>query len=112
MLTNWGLSTPSFPNSIVEYGAVPAIGGSTETTLLTHVAAGDERLVRVIASGSDWAVYRLYLNAAVVAEMRSSPGLNVYFEMNLPLSLGQVVDVKVEHFQPVTVDCNCTYLGF
>jgi hypothetical protein len=91
---------------------------SVVTTIHTqvYVTGSFENLTLVTASGSTNAVYTLFKNTVKFDTRRSLPGRNVTFDFTgapLELSVGDVIDVKAEHFNSGVVESfDATIYGY
>jgi len=98
--------------SVVTYninGSVPNVPDTTKTTILTqaYVASTFENLVMISVSGTDYAKFFLTLNGSDIDIRRTGPDRNLTFDFTgapLALSPGDIVDVKVEHFNIGSLD--------
>jgi hypothetical protein len=75
-----------------------------------------ENLTQVSVSGEDYAKFFITLNGSDIDIRRSGPDRNVEFNYTgapYKLSLGDVVDIKVEHFNTGSlVDFDATIYGY
>ena len=107
--------------SLTEYnkvGSVTNVAAATKTTIVTqaYVAGTFENLTIVAVSGEDYAKYFVTVNAVDIDIRRSGPDRNLTFMYTgapYQLSPGDVVDVKVEHFNTGDlVDFDATIYGY
>ena len=107
------IGSSSTPNSILAYSETTALGSATLATVVTYTATGSDVVSRVIVSGEDYAKFTIVLNTVIKATARSGPDRNVFFDLNLGLTVGDVLDVKVEHFHTGdTLDFEGSIIGF
>jgi hypothetical protein len=85
---------------IIEYAEVTSIADGTLTTILTHTAAAEENISLIACSGCDYAKFQIFIDTVLKGTKRSGPSSNVEWNYPFPLALdsGQVLDVKVTHF--------------
>ena len=108
-------TTDGIPISAVAVGAKPGISDNILTTITTMVANGANRIAMISCSGSAYAKFTVYINTILKETKRSGPERNVVFNYNHPLTLsvGDVVDIKVEHFNVgLLEDFEATIFGF
>jgi hypothetical protein len=107
--------------SLTEYrnqGAVTNLAATTKTTIVTQafVSGTFQNLVMVSCSGQDYAKFFLTINAVDVDVRRTGPDRNLTFDFTgapLKLVAGDVVDVKVEHFNSGDLlDFDATIYGY
>ena len=107
--------------SVITYntnGGVLNVPDTTKTTLLSqsYVATTFENLVMVSVSGDDYAKFFLTLNGSDIDIRRTGPDRNLTFDFTgapLSLSPGDIVDIKVEHFNIGSlVDYEATIYGY
>ena len=98
--------------------AVTNVADATKTTILTQafVASTLENITIISVSGSYFAKYFLTLNGVDIDIRRSSPDRNLQFDFTgspLALVAGDVVDIKVEHFDVgILHDFEATIYGY
>jgi len=83
-------------------GAVAGVMASTPTTIVTFTASAPKTLLSLISvSGTVYAKFQLYKNAALIETRRGGPERTLTFEFSKPLRLlnGDILDVKVTHYQ-------------
>jgi hypothetical protein len=99
-------------------GSLTGLADNTKTTIVSQafVAGTFENAVLISASGDDYAKYYLTLNGVDIDIRRSGPDRNLQFDFTgapLKLSLGDVLEVKVEHFQVGQfLDFDATIYGY
>ncbi len=107
--------------SLTEYskiGSVTGIADNTRTTIVSQVysALVFKNLVIMAVSGTTQAKYYLRVNTVDKDIRRTSPGRNLQFDFTgapLALSVGDIVDVQVEHFNTSDVeDFDATVYGY
>ncbi len=107
--------------SLTEYnkvGSVSNVVDNTKTTILTqaYVAGTFENLTLVSVSGEDYAKFFVTINTIDVDIRRSGPDRNITFSYTgapYALSPGDIVDIKVEHFNTGDlVDFDATIYGY
>jgi len=108
-----GISVITYNNN----GAVTNIPDNTKTTILTqsYVAGTFENLVIVSVSGDVYAKYYLTVNGTDIDIRRSGPDRNLQFDFTgAPYSLtaGDIVDIKVEHYENKLYDFEATIYGY
>jgi len=104
-------STPIVQNSIT------TIAGSSQVTLLTYTNATGALLQvgSVIATGSVDAEYELQLNATKFLVLRSSEqdrNAAAHFGFGLRLEIGNILTVKVTHYDTFVADFDCSLFLF
>lgn len=106
--------------SIIKFntnGSVTNIPASTKTTILTqaYVAGVFENLVIASVSGTNYAKFFLTINGVDVDIRRTAPTLNLQFDFTgapYALNLGDIIDIKVEHFGAGLEDFEATLYGY
>jgi len=107
--------------SIITYNkfdAVIGIADNTKTTILTQSFVADtiENISIISVSGDDYAKYYLTVNNVDIDVRRTGPDRNLQFDFTgspLALTIGDVVDVKVEHFSIGSfLDFDATIYGY
>ena len=107
--------------SLTEYnkvGSVSNVAEATKTTIVSqaYVAGTFENLTLVSVSGEDYAKFFVSINTADIDIRRSGPDRNVTFTYTgapYALNPGDVVDIKVEHFNAgQLVDFDATIYGY
>jgi len=93
---------------------VPAI---TKTTILTATySASFNNIALISCSGQDYAKFYLTVNSTDIDIRRSGPSRNLDFDFKsnpLGLKLGDIVDIKVEHFFTAELlDFEATIYGY
>ncbi len=92
--------------SLTKFASTGTVSSVPDTTITlvhtqTYVSGTFENLVIVSCSGSANAKFTLYKNTVLFDTKRSTPQRNVSFDFTgapLALATGDVIDVKVEHF--------------
>lgn len=100
--------------SAIAGGSVTNIPDATLTTILTYTAVTAARVTRISVSGTNYAKYQIFLNAALIETKRSGPDRSLDFDFASPLGLdaGNILDVKVTHYGPgVLADYESTLYG-
>ena len=109
-----GISVTKFNSS----GTVSNVVDTTKTTILSQafVSGTFENLVIISVSGEDYAKFFLTLNGSDIDIRRTGPDRNLTFDFTgapLALSPGDIIDVKVEHFNVGDlVDFEATIYGY
>jgi len=107
--------------SLTDYnkvGSVSNVVDTTKTTIVSqaYVAGTFENLTLVSVSGENYAKFFITINAADIDIRRSGPDLNLDFSYTgapYKLNPGDIVDVKVEHFNVgKLVDFDATIYGY
>jgi hypothetical protein len=107
--------------SLTEYnkvGSVSNVAENTKTTIVSqvYVAGTFENLTLVSVSGEDYAKFFVSINTVDIDIRRSGPDRNVEFTYTgapYALSPGDVVDIKVEHYNAgQLVDFDATIYGY
>lgn len=102
--------------SILEYDDVTTIAANALTTILSYTVVGTALLVdQIIASGDVDAVYFLVVDGSIKAQYRTSEQdrtAKFNFPVAQKFSIGQVIDIKVIHYDTGdTSDFNATLIG-
>jgi len=88
--------------NFVTGGTAVNVPATTKTTILTATySATFNNIALVSVSGQDYAKYFLTVNTVDIDTRRTGPDRNLDFDFKsnpLGLSVGDVVDIKVEHF--------------
>ena len=97
--------------------AIVAIAPGTKTTIVSqvYIAGTFENVPMVSVSGTNYAKYFFSINGSDIDIRRTGPNLNLDFDYKgAPFSLtpGDVVDVKVEHFNAGAEDFEATIYGY
>jgi len=101
------------PFSILSDGAVLAVAANTLTTIDTFTATGNDRIYLILASGQGFGKFTVEFNSTIILTLRTGPDRNAYFPLNLGLTSGDIVDIKVEHFSMgKTIDYEASFIGF
>lgn len=85
------------------------------TTIVTYTAVADTRLSKIVVSGTDYAKFEVFKNAVLIETRRTGPERNLDFGFDNPLMLqaGDVLDVKVTHYNTgVLADFESTVYGY
>jgi hypothetical protein len=98
-------------------GSITGIAPSTKTTIVSQVFSGGvfENISIVSVSGTNYAKFFLAINGTDVDIRRTGPNLNLVFDYTgspFALTSGDVVDIKVEHFNAGTEDFDATIYGY
>jgi len=98
-------------------GTANNVPASTLTTILTKTADASLTNISIVSvSGEDYAKYTLVINATTIDIRRSGPARNLQFDFTanpLKTNLGDVIDVKVEHFfSGDLLDFDATIYGY
>lgn len=109
-----GISVTTFNTS----ASATNVAETTKTTILSQafLLGTFEKLVMISVSGEDYAKYFLTLNGVDIDIRRTGPDRNLTFDFTgapIALSVGDIIDVKVEHFVPATlIDFEATIYGY
>jgi hypothetical protein len=98
-------------------GIATNVPASTKTTILTATySASFNNIALISCSGQDYAKFYLVLNTVDIDIRRSGPSSNVEYDFKsnpLGLSTGDVIDIKVEHFNTgQLLDFEATIYGY
>jgi len=98
-------------------GSVAAVAPSVKTTIVSqvYVASTIENVPLISVSGTNYAKWFFAINGSDIDIRRTGPDLNLDFNFTgAPFSLtpGDVVDVKVEHFNAGAEDFEATIYGY
>lgn len=88
---------------------------NSQTTIVTYTVIADTRLSKIVVSGTDYAKFELFKNAVLVETRRTGPERNLDFNFDNPLMLstGDVLDVKVTHYNTgVLANFESTVYGY
>lgn len=94
--------------------AITGVADNVLTTIVTYTAPSDKNVSQIVVSGTLYAKFELYLNTVLMETRRGGPDRTLVFEFNNPLGLssGDILDVKVIHFDTVhTGDFESTIYG-
>jgi hypothetical protein len=108
------VSAAFFPVTVKDFSAITGVANSIETTVLTYTSLGNETISDIIMGGTSYARFNIYLNTVLSFVVRSGPNRQANFSIQRPLQLatGDVVDVKVIHYNlGWTDDFEATLLG-
>jgi hypothetical protein len=97
------------------YAIATSVSANVETTILTHTATVNENIVRISMTGMEYAKFRIYIDTVLAETVRTGPDRTMALSFIHPLALnvGQVIDIKVEHFVTgQTPDFETTLWGF
>jgi len=108
-----GVSLISFQSN----GTVSNVVDSTKTTIVSATYSGTFNNVALISvSGGNYAKFFLTINTIDIDIRRTGPALNLEFDFKsnpLGLTTGDVVDIKVEHFNTGSlVDFEAVIYGY
>lgn len=94
------VSAGVLPVTIFNFSAITGVPNSIETTIVTHTCLGDETIGDIIAGGTCYARFNIYINTVLQAVIRSGPERQANLRISRPLqfSTGDVIDVKVIHY--------------
>lgn len=93
----------------------PNVPDNSQTTIVTYTAVVDTRLSKIVVSGTDYAKFEIFKNAALIETRRTGPERNLDFGFDNPLMLqaGDILDVKVTHYNVgVLADFESTIYGY
>jgi len=98
-------------------GSADNVPATTLTTILTKTADANFNNISIISvSGEDYAKFFLVLNTVILDIRRTGPDRNLSFDFTgspLALTTGDVVDIKVEHFNTgALLDFDATIYGY
>lgn len=100
------------PMSVLKYAEVTGVGDSTLTTVATYTISSEAQVGQVLCSGTTPAKFSIWINAVKIATQRSAADYNAEFPINLSVTSGDIVDVKVEHYHTGEIeDFEATILG-
>lgn len=70
------------------------------STIVTYTATADKSITSITVSGTLYAKFQLFFNTVLIETRRGGPERTLVFEFNAPLTLnsGDILDVKVIHF--------------
>ena len=108
------VSAGLLPTTIIDLSQITGVPNSIETTLATYTALGDKTIGDIVLSGTDYARFNIYLNTVLSFVVRSGPSrqANLQFQRPWQLLTGDVVDIKVIHYNmTATADFESTILG-
>jgi hypothetical protein len=102
------------PNSILAEDEETNVSANTLTTVVSYTAAEIKRIHSVLCSGCTYAKFTCVLNTVTIATKRTGPQRNTDFYLNIEIGVGDVFEIKVEHFQTSVGDAvfEGTILGF
>ena len=108
-----GISLTNFS----KIGSLTNLAPSTKTTIVSQVfvASTLENVAMLSVSGTGYAKYFFAINGVDVDIRRTGPDLNLTFDFTgapYSLSIGDVVDVRVEHFNVSNQDFDATIYGY
>ena len=103
--------------SFVTKGTATSVASGVKTTILTATySASFNNIALISCSGEDYAKFYLTVNTVDNDIRRSGPDRNLQFDFRsnpIGLSSGDVVDIKVEHFNVGdTLDFEATIYGY
>lgn len=107
------VSAGLLPVDIASFSAITGVADSIETTIDTYVLVGDETIGDIVIGGTDYARFNIYINTVLQFVLRSGPARQCNLSLQRPLQLlaGDVIDVKVIHFNiGVSADFESTIL--
>lgn len=87
--------------SPIAVGAVTAIPATTLTTIVTYTAVTAKQVSKISCGGTVYAKFQLFKNTVLFDTHRSGPdrGLELIFNPGLALAPGDILDVKMTHYQ-------------
>lgn len=100
--------TPLAGNSIT------AVPNNVLSTIVTYTAPSNQSISSITVSGSAYGKYQLFYNTTLIETRRGGPDRTLVFEFNSPLTInsGDILDVKVTHFDTTsTADFESTIYG-
>lgn len=82
-------------------GAVTGVPATTTTTIVTFTAVVATRVTKISCGGTIYAKFQLFKNTVLFDTHRSGPdrGLELLFNPGLALAPGDILDVKLTHYQ-------------
>jgi len=101
------VSEPVPTATFIEYQTVSSVPTNTETTVLSFTVTGSSiRLSAIGGQGEAFAEWFIYINSVLKMKRRSGlTDLSVEIPMyEHKLSVGDILEVKVKHFELPTVD--------
>lgn len=108
------VSAAFFPVEVKAFSAITGVADSIETTIVSYTALGDETVSDILIGGTSYARFNVYLNTVLSFVIRSGPSRQANLSIQRPLQLttGDVIDVKVIHYNTdATDDFEATVLG-
>lgn len=95
------VTTDPIATSFLVVGSALNVPASTLTTITTYTAASAKKITQISVSGQVYGKFQLFKNTVLFETRRTSPERSLDFMFNSPLTLmpGDVLDVKVTHFQ-------------
>ena len=108
-----GISLTNFS----KIGSLTSIAPSTKSTIVSqvYILGTLENVAMLSVSGTNYAKYFFAINGVDVDIRRTGPALNLTYDFTgapYALSSGDVVDVKVEHFNAANQDFDATIYGY
>ena len=108
-----GISLTNFS----KIGSLTSIAASTKSTIVSqvYILGTLENIAMLSVSGTNYAKYFFAINGVDVDIRRTGPSLNLTYDFTgapYALASGDVVDVKVEHFNPGSQDFDATIYGY
>lgn len=93
--------------------AITGVPDNVLTTIVTHTAPTKQLISHISVSGSVYAKFQLFKNAALLETRRGGPDRSLVFEFCKPLKLeaGDILDVKVTHYVNTTEEFEATVYG-
>ena len=108
------VSAGLLPVDILKFSAITGVADNVETTVASYTTLGEETIGDIVTSGTSYARYNIYVNTILQFVIRSGPSRQANLVLNRPLqlSIGDIVDVKVIHYNTdATDDFETTILG-
>jgi hypothetical protein len=96
-------NSSSLANSVLGTGAATGVAASTLTTVLTHVATGTTRVSHISCSGDTNAKFTVLLDTVVIDTKRMT-AYELDFYLNIDITIGQILEVKVQHYHTGVLD--------
>lgn len=99
-------------------GSVANVPDATKTTILTvnYTLGTIENIALISCSGEDYAKFYMTVNGVDIDIRRTGPSRNLEFNFTgapFALNFGDIVDIKVEHFNTGSlVDFDATLYGY
>jgi hypothetical protein len=108
-----GISLTNFS----KIGSLVSIAPSVKTTIVSqvYILGTFENAVMLAVSGTGYAKYFFAINGVDIDIRRTGPALNLMFDFTgapYALSVGDVCDIKVEHFNAGNQDFDGTIYGY
>lgn len=101
------------PVVVASFSSITGVADSIETTIDSYTLTGDETIGDIVMGGTDYARFNIYVNTVLQFVLRSGPTRQCNLSLQRPLELlaGDVVDVKVIHYNTgINADFESTIL--